>query len=275
MLIRDAAAKSDEFDRAMLGDNDGAAIPLEENEQLQQMMKAEIKNTQKACVNFTGTTGFAMRDARGKVVYSSITDTMRKLMDDAHFKVINGTTDYNTAVRQACAALAESGLRTIYYESGHSDRIEVAVRRAVMTSVSQVTQAIAEENAEELEADGWEISAHVGARPSHAEIQGKQYRKEEYETAVKPILNDYNCRHSVFPIIMGVSEPVYTEEELENMKKPVTYKDSSGAEYTYTPYEAQQQMRKMERAMRKQKDLCITADARGERGKADFTAASI
>ncbi len=44
---------------------------------------------------------------------------------------------------------------------------------------------------------------------------------------------------------------------------------------TYTPYEAQQQMRKMERAMRKQKDLCITTDARGEKGKADFTAASI
>ncbi len=267
-LIRDAAAKSDEFDRAMLGDNDGAAIPLEENEQLQQMMEAEIKNTQKACVNFTGTTGFAMRDARGKVVYSSITDTMRKLMDDAHFKVINGVTDYNTAVRQACAALAESGLRTVYYESGHSDRIEVAVRRALMTSVSQVTQAIAEENAEELEADGWEISAHVGARPSHAIYQGRQYPKKDYERIVKPLIDDYNCRHSAFPIILGVSEPIYTEDELEAMEKPVTYNGRS-----YTPYEAQQQMRKMERAMRKQKDRCILADASGDKNA--FTTASI
>ncbi len=188
--------------------------------------------------------------------------SVRHLMDDAHFKVINGTTDYNTAVRQACAALAESGLRTIYYKSGHSDRIEVAVRRAVMTSVSQVTQAIAEENAEELGADGWEISAHFGARPSHAEAQGKQYEKALYETKVKPIITDYNCRHSAFPIIMKVSEPVYTEEELEEMKNPIYY-------------EQQQQMRKMERAMRKQKDLCITADARGKDGKNDFIAASI
>ncbi len=268
-LIRDAAKKSDEFDRAMLGDDgSGAAIPLEENEQLQQMMAAEIKNTQNACVNFTGTTGFAMRNARGKVVYSSTTDTMRKLMDDAHFKVINGVTDYNTAVRQACAALAESGLRTVYYESGHSDRIEVAVRRALMTSVSQVTQAIAEENAEELEADGWEISAHVGARPSHAIYQGRQYPKKDYERIVKPLIDDYNCRHSAFPIIMGVSEPIYTEQELADMEKPVTYKGKE-----YTPYEAQQQMRKMERAMRKQKDRCIVADAAGN--KDNFTAASI
>lgn len=41
----------------------------------------------------------------------------------------------------------------------------------------------------------------------------------------------------------------------------------------YTAYEAQQQMREMERAMRKQKDCCIVADASGD--KEAFTAASI
>ena len=137
-----------------------------------------------------------------------------------------------------------------------------------MTSVSQVTQAISEQNAEELEADGWEISAHVGARPSHAIYQGRQYPAKDYDRIVKPLIEDYNCRHSAFPIVLGVSEPVYTEEELADMDKPVTYEGK-----TYTPYEAQQQMRKMERVMRKQKDRCITADAAGD--KDTFTAASI
>ncbi|MDE6728936.1 MAG: phage minor capsid protein [Oscillospiraceae bacterium] len=86
-------------------------------------------------------------------------------------------TDYNTAIRQACNTLAESGLRTVYYASGRSDRIEVAVRRALMTSVSQITQKISEQNAAEFGADGWEISAHVGARPSHAIYQERQYPK--------------------------------------------------------------------------------------------------
>lgn len=268
-IIREAAERSDEFDRKMLDADDGAAVPLAENEQLQIFMAAEIDNTHGLCRNYTGTLGFAEVNAAGNVVYSSMTDFLRKQMDMAHMKVASGVTDYNTAVRQACRALSESGLRTVYYESGRSDRIEVAVRRALMTGVSQVTQRISEQNAEEFGADGWEISAHSGARPSHAEKQGRQYPQSKYETDVRPLIEDYNCRHSAFPIIMGVSQPAYTEEELKNIDPPpFTYEGR-----TYTAYQAQQQMRKMERSMRKQKDRCIVADAAGD--KDTFTAASI
>ena len=41
-LIREAAAQSDEFDRKMLGADKGAAIPLEENTQLQKLISAQI-----------------------------------------------------------------------------------------------------------------------------------------------------------------------------------------------------------------------------------------
>ena len=268
-IICEAAEKSDEFDRRMLGADGGAAVPLKENEQLQIMMAAEIDNTHGLCRNYTGTLGFAEVNAAGNVVYSSMTDFLRKQMDMAHMKVASGVTDYNTAVRQACKALSDSGLRTVYYESGRSDRIEVAVRRALMTSVSQVTQLISEQNAEEFGADGWEISAHIGSRPSHAVYQGKQFPNSQYELIVRPLIEDYNCRHSAFPIIMSVSQPAYTEEELANIDPPpFTYEGR-----TYTAYQAQQQMRKMERVMRKQKDRCIAADAAGD--KDTFTAASI
>ncbi len=143
------------------------------------------------------------------------------------------------------------------------------MRRALMTSVSHITQRISEQNAEKFGADGWEISAHSGARPSHAVYQGRQYPAKDYERIVKPLIEDYNCRHSAFPIILGVSEPVYTEKELEEIDpKPFTYEGR-----TYTAYQAQQQMRKMERAMRKQKDCCITADAAGD--VENYTVASI
>ena len=268
-IIREAAEKSDEFDRRMLSADGGAAVPLKDNEQLQIMMAAEIDNTHGLCRNYTGTLGFAEVNAAGNVVYSSMTDFLRKQMDMAHIKVTSGVTDYNTAVRQACRALSDSGLRTVYYESGRSDRIEVAVRRALMTSVSQVTQRISEQNAEEFGADGWEISAHSGARPSHAVYQGRQFPNSKYELIVRPLIEDYNCRHSAFPIIMGISQPAYTEGELANIDPPpFTYEGR-----TYTAYQAQQQMRKMERVMRKQKDRCIVADAAGD--KDTFTAASI
>lgn len=268
-LIREAAAQSDEFDRKMLGADKGAAVPLEENAQLQKLISAQIAETAGKCENLTNTMGFADHDFLGRVYYLSMTDMYRREMDSAHMKVVTGATDYMTAIRQACNKLAASGVRTIDYESGRSDRIEVAARRALLTSVAHVTHRISEQNGEELGADGWEMSAHSGSRPSHAVYQGRQYTQEQYERIIKPLISEPNCRHDVFPIILGVSEPVYTEEELQNIDQPpFTYEGR-----TYTAYEASQQMRKMERAMRKQKDRCIVADAAGD--EESFTTASI
>lgn len=268
-LIREAAAQSDEFDRKMLGADKGAAIPLEENAQLQKLISAQIAETAGKCENLTNTMGFADHDFLGRVYYLSMTDMYRQEMDSAHMKVATGATDYMTAIRQACNKLAASGVRTIDYESGRSDRIEVAARRTLLTSVAHVTHRISEQNGEELGADGWEMSAHSGSRPSHAVYQGRQYTQEQYERIIKPLISEPNCRHDVFPIILGVSEPVYTEEELKNIdQSPFTYEGRK-----YTAYEASQQMRKMERAMRKQKDRCIVADAAGDEDS--FTAASI
>lgn len=259
-LIREAAAQSDEFDRKMLGADKGAAVPLEENTQLQKLISAQIVETAGKCENLTNTMGFADHDFLGRVYYLSMTDMYRREMDSAHMKVATGATDYMTAIRQACNKLAASGVRTIDYESGRSDRIEVAARRALLTSVAHVTHRISEQNGEELGADGWEMSAHSGSRPSHAVYQGRQYTQEQYERIIKPLISEPNCRHDVFPIILGVSEPVYTEEELKNIdQSPFTYEGRK-----YTAYEASQQMRKMERAMRKQKDRCIVADAAGD-----------
>jgi hypothetical protein len=268
-LIREAAAQSDEFDRKMLGADKGAAIPLEENAQLQKLISAQIAETAGKCENLTNTMGFADHDFLGRVYYLSMTDMYRQEMDSAHMKVATGATDYMTAIRQACNKLAASGVRTIDYESGRSDRIEVAARRTLLTSVAHVTHRISEQNGEELGADGWEMSAHSGSRPSHAVYQGRQYTQEQYERIIKPLISEPNCRHDVFPIILGVSEPTYTEEELQNIDQPpFTYEGR-----TYTAYEASQQMRKMERAMRKQKDRCIVADAAGD--EEAFATASI
>ncbi len=268
-LIREAAAQSDEFDRKMLGVDKGAAVPLEENAQLQKLISAQIAETAGKCENLTNTMGFADHDFLGRVYYLSMTDMYRREMDSAHMKVVTGVTDYMTAIRQACNKLAASGVRTIDYESGRSDRIEVAARRTLLTSVAHVTHRISEQNGEELGADGWEMSAHSGSRPSHAVYQGRQYTQEQYGRIIKPLISEPNCRHDVFPIILGVSEPVYTEEELQNIDQPpFTYEGR-----TYTAYEASQQMRKMERAMRKQKDRCIVADAAGD--EEAFATASI
>ena len=61
-----------------------------------------------------------------------------------------------------------------------------------------------------------------------------------------------NCGHVAFPIIMGVSSPQYTPEELDKFRKD----NADGVEIDgehYTGYQATQRQRAMERAIRRQK----------------------
>lgn len=73
-----------------------------------------------------------------------------------------------------------------------------------------------------------EVTAHSGARPEHAEWQGKIYsrsgKSKKYPSLVKvtgygtgPGLGGWNCRHSMFPYYEGMGR-VYTDEELEELK---------------------------------------------------------
>ena len=72
-------------------------------------------------------------------------------------------------------AVRELGTQGAYvrYPTGHRDRIDVAARRCVLTGVSQAAGEISRKNAEYLNTDFMELSAHSGARPEHARWQGQ------------------------------------------------------------------------------------------------------
>ena len=81
---------------------------------------------------------------------------------------------------------------------------------------------------------------------------------------VEPLLNDYGCLHYKIPVILGVSQPAYSERELAALKE----KDNHTLEFEgkrYTGYEAKQTQRQIETAIRKQKDLSIIAGAAGDK----------
>ncbi len=148
----------------------------------------------------------------------------------------------------------------VSYPSGHRDRIDVAVRRAVLTGVNQTTAKLTEMNAEDLDADYYEVTAHAGARPSHAEWQGKVYKIHgsapgypNFADATGYGTGDglcgWNCRHSFFPFFPGISARAYSEDVLKSFNE---------ASYEYdgvkmTEYEVSQNMRAMERSIRETK----------------------
>lgn len=193
-------------------------------------------------------------------------------LDAALLQVQSGAVSYNTAIASVVKQLADSGLRMVDYESGRSDQVDVAARRAVMTGVNQINQKYAEQSTEYLETDLVETSAHIGARnignvpENHEMWQGKWYRwseKPQTSTGEYPDfiettgygtgagLGGWNCRHTFYPVVEGVSEATYSQADLDAMKGENRKFKFEGQEYD--GYTATQEQRSIERTIRKLK----------------------
>ena len=230
-------------------------IPFKENEELQQLIRAVMDQTKEEMENITQTLGFAI-DLNGKSVFTPMGEYLQRVLDTAVMEVTTGTFDYNTTLKRVVNEMTKSGVRSIDYETGWSNRIEVATRRALMTGVNQVVGHINERNADALNTDFFEVSWHATARPEHQLWQGRVYSRKELTDicglgTVTGLLGA-NCYHSYYPFIPGVSVRQWTDEELDQMNaKENELKTYRGKDYT--TYEATQRQRHLESLMRSQR----------------------
>ena len=167
-------------------------------------------------------------------------------------QISTGAIDYNTAIRQAVKKLSESGVRQINYESGRSNEVYAATRRAVITSVHQMTEEMTKQNMNKLipdkESQYVEVTSHFPCRPSHLSFQGRVFKvvgsepgypnlEEATQLGSGSGLKGVNCRHDYYPFIPQISVRAYSDKELEDMerksKETFSYEDKE-----YTPYEA-------------------------------------
>lgn len=221
--------------------------------------------------NITASMGFLVDNGR---IMLRPAKAYQWALDSAALQIQTGAISYNQAIKPAVQQLAESGIKTVNYESGHVDQIDVAVRRAVMTGINQICDQYTNQSAEYLQTRYFEISAHSGARDkpgpspwsSHKDWQGKVYYQSEsgepdplglYDDLVATSgygyvdgLTGANCRHHKYPFIPGVSERTYTDDQLKHID------DGLGCEFRgkkYSAYEATQMQRRTERTIRKLK----------------------
>lgn len=240
-------------------------IPYQENKWLQQavsVIKEQTKNDLRPMENITQTTGFNVKIGK-ETVFTPLSEYLERTLDNSMTEIISGVKTYSQAIDGVIDEMTSSGLRTIDYASGRSDRVEVAARRALMTGVAQLTDKVNEKNAEELKTDYWEVEWHMGARNTgtgfmnHQSWQGKVYSSEEMKTicGLGEMLGfaGVNCYHIRFPFIPGISKRKYTDEWLmEQNRKENTKKMFNGKEYD--TYGAIQYQRKLERTIRKLKE---------------------
>lgn len=126
----------------------------------------------------------------------------------------------------------------------------------ILTGFRQVQSQIMEQVAEQLGTDTFEVSYHVGARPTHQPWQGKVWTRQELVSVCGlgevTGLKGINCYHDYKPFPPG-SARTYTDEQLQKMLDAEnTPREYNGKQYT--TYEALQQQRKMERGMRAQRE---------------------
>lgn len=223
--------------------------PVQDSEPLNNLLNAGYQQTLGTWQNLTATTA------------ATVTGAFESRLDRAWLQVSSGAFDYNTAIRSAVDDLADH-MPGVTYPSGHTDTLEVAVRRAVLTGVNQTAAKLQLARAEEMGCEFVEVTAHEGARPEHALWQGKVYHiggailyqgvwYEDFETATGygtgPGLCGWNCRHNFYPFFPGISVPNYTVARLEEL-------NARNVEYggkQYTRYEIRQMRSALERKVRK------------------------
>ena len=249
-----------------------------DNPAIRQITRAARDVAAEELINITRTMG--MVDPVGREL--PLKEFYGKTMDFVFNNVSYGAMDYNTAVRLASARLAEKGVTVVGYGSGAKTSLEAAVRRNIMGGLGLMVERISHYNHDALGADGWEMSAHAMSAPDHEPYQGKQYTdaewiklnglppktgdppdKPEIQGELKRRVGTLNCGHNAFPIIVGVNQPQYTEEELEKFRddnaKGVTVDGKH-----YALYESAQHQRGLERRIRYWRRQDLSAHSSGD-----------
>lgn len=248
-LMTAAGIKSLASDDAIYKAAGMSPVAVSQSPALMAMLLQGVDTTMALIGNYTKTTAKV-----STVAFNSI-------LDRAYIQIISGAFDPTTALKRAIKELATSGIEKIAYPSGATSSIETAVRRAVTTGVNQSVSKLQLLRAEEMGCELVETSSHAGARPSHAEWQGKVfcikghhkrygdfYRETGYGTGEG--LCGWNCYHSFYPYFEGLSTPSFSRDP-----------SSDAGRTNGDDYELQQKQRYYERKIREAKKECSTIDA--------------
>ena len=261
-------------------------IPYEKNTQLKRQVDALAKATMEEYINLTQTSalGFGF-EQDGKTIFRGIKETYQDLLDEAVLSVSQGKETFNSAMYRQLKNIASSGLKVVYpttyigadgKEHHYTRRLDSAIRMNMKSALRNLHNEMQQQIGEQIDADGVEISVHENPAPDHQEAQGRQFSNEEYNklqtTGIaktydnikidmhkgkhfRPI-SEWNCYHYTFSIILGVDEPQYSNEQLQQ----IIDKNNKGFEFEgqhYTMYEGTQLQRQIETEIRRQKDMQI------------------
>ena len=243
-IFYEAGEKSLKFDDNIYKKAGLNPVPLKQSENIKQMMNATINRTAGNLQNLCRTTANTAQTQ----FYNAI--------NNAYMYTSTGVKSYTSAIIDEIKNLSKQGA-VIEYPSGAKRSLESAVRTNIVTAVNQNCGKLQEMRADELGWDLMELTAHGGARPEHAEWQGKIVSRSGQKgylslddigygevTGFKGI----NCRHDWYPYYKGSSRTYSKEQLSEWQNEKVEYNGKK-----ISMYDATQKQRAFERQIRQDK----------------------
>lgn len=229
---------------------------LKENPAVLKMIDTMSKSSVEDLNNLTGTVGLA-----GKPLEKWYKETLNQAVID----ITSGTYARSEVMRRVVKDIGDKGLEYIEYSSGRNFSVEAAVKMNLVSSVNRLSAEISLKNAEEMNQDLMELTAHAGARPTHQEWQGQIVSLSGNPDYLS--LNDIgygsaegfmgvNCRHNWYPYFPGKSKRFWDDETLEDFK----YKGK-----TYDEHSAYQRLRNLEKTARKHERKAKLFNAIGDK----------
>ena len=274
-IFEEVAKKNQNFSKKFYEYKKAKFIPYEENKILQDQVMNIAKATANEYINMSKTFAYMTTNNNGMKEYTSLSDIYQKIIDEAVLSISQGRESYQMAMKKAMKELTSKGMRTIDYASGYSRRADSSVRLNMMDGIRRLNRELQENFGKEFGADGIEVSHHLYAAPDHIDtIDGRQFstngevvvngiKYQDYDTVNNSLerhVGELNCYHFPFQIILGVSKPLYSKEQLEADKQA----NMKGFEFEgnhYTMYEGTQLQRQIETKIRQYKDRQIGARA--------------
>lgn len=274
-IFEEVAKKNQTFSKKFYDYNKVKFIPYEENKVLQEQVMSIAKATANEYINMSKTFAYMNINETGEKVFTSISDVYQKITDEAILSIAQGRESYQMAMKKSMKEMTRNGLRIVDYSSGYSRRADSSVRMNVMDGIRRLNREVQESFGKEFGANGIEVSHHLYAAPDHIDtIDGRQFstdgektingiKYQNYDTVNNSLdrhVGELNCYHFPFQIVLGVSEPMYSKEQLEADKQA----NMHGFEYEgnhYTMYEGTQLQRQIETKIRQYKDRQIGARA--------------
>ena len=233
-------------------------VPITQNRRAVMLARSISNRTMASIRNISHSTGMF--------------EPYKQLLDESIMLVHQGVDDYERVIRKSLKQAEDSGLYAYTdqgitrhrqrYMSGYKRRLDSAIRLNLREGLNQITAGIREIAGQEFGADGVEISAHELCAEDHIDIQGQQMSYKEFEELNNELdrpIGELNCQHEAIPIILGVSKPRYSEEELGEMRDRSNEEIQLSDDVSATRYQCSQKMRELETKIRREKETYIGA----------------